>query len=221
MDYLTHQLLNPEKAKEIVKRITSKESGWKDGKLTAGKYASKVKNNKQLEKESNEAQIACDYIITEIKNNQLLKSFSIPQKIHGVMFSKTEKDEGYGMHVDNAYMTNGRSDLSFTIFLSNPKDYKGGELCIQNLQDVQEIKLEIGEIIIYPSTSLHSVNMVTNGIRYACVGWIQSYITSNEDRNILFSLDAAGRGIISRHGQSEESDLIFQSYNNLLRRLGK
>ena len=136
------------------------------------------------------------------------------------MFSRTSTGDGYGAHVDNAYMSSGRSDLSFTLFLTDPNTYEGGELCIQTIQGSKEIKLKEGQIVIYPSTSLHSVKTVTQGERLACIGWIQSHIASNEDRNILFGLDAGARGLLAKEGKSPELDLIFQSYNNLLRRLG-
>ena len=118
-------------------------------------------------------------------------------------------------------MSSGRADLSFTIFLNNSKEYEGGELCIQSTTSQKEIKLEAGQIVIYPSTTLHSVSKVLKGTRLVCVGWIQSYIPTNEDRSLLFSLDAGAKGILSTHGRSPELDLIFQAYNNLLRRLGK
>ena len=136
------------------------------------------------------------------------------------MFSKSNCSQGYGMHVDNAYMKTGRSDLSFTLFLSEKNSYDGGELCIQSCQGEEEIKLSEGEAIFYSSTSLHSVREVLKGERLVFIGWIQSYISSNEDRNILFGLNAGARGLLAEHGQSPQLDLIFQSYNNLLRKFG-
>lgn len=124
------------------------------------------------------------------------------------------------MHIDNAYMSSGRSDLSFTLFLSDPKDYEGGELAIQTLQETKRIKLPQGHIVIYPSTSIHSVEEVRSGNRFVCVGWIHSYVSSNEDRKSLFNLDAGARAILSKHGRTPEVDLLFQSYSNLLRSLG-
>ena len=117
-------------------------------------------------------------------------------------------------------MPTGRSDLSFTLFLNEPKEYQGGELCIQTINKTEKIKLSAGQIIIYPSTQLHSVAEVKGGERYVCVGWIQSYIQSNEDRNFLFGLDAGAKSLLAKHGRSDELDLIFQAYSNILRRLG-
>ena len=161
-----------------------------------------------------------DFIINKIISNPLLKSFTLPSLIHGVMFTKSLTGDGYGTHIDNPYMPSGRSDLSFTLFLNEPKEYQGGELCIQTFNKTEKIKLSAGEMIIYPSTQLHSVTKVKEGERYVCVGWIQSYIQNNEDRNFLFGLDAGAKGLLAKHGRSDELDLIFQSYSNLLRRLG-
>ena len=136
------------------------------------------------------------------------------------MFTQSLAGHGYGSHIDNPYMPSGRSDLSFTLFLNAPKDYEGGELCIQTINKTEKIKLSAGEIIIYPSTQLHSVAEVKEGERHVCVGWIQSYVQNNEDRNFLFGLDAGAKGLLAKHGRSDELDLIFQAYSNILRRLG-
>ncbi len=220
MDYLIHTLLDEHEVEGLVKILLSPESSWQDGRRTAGSHAAKVKNNLQLQKESKTAIQSSKKIIELITTNELLKSFCLPREVHGVMFSKTSNGHSYGTHIDNAYMSTGRSDLSFTLFLSDPSKYQGGELSIQTLQGTQEIKLKAGQIIIYPSTSLHSVRTVKAGERIACIGWVHSYIPSNEDRNILFRLDAGAKGLLAEHGQSDQLDLIFQCYNNLLRRLG-
>ena len=221
MEYLTHQLLNKSESIQIVERLKGEKSHWQDGKLTAGKYAAKIKNNFQLDKSSKLSTEIKDQITNKIISNPLLKSFTLPSLIHGLMFTKSMTGHGYGSHIDNPYMPSGRSDLSFTLFLNEPEDYKGGNLCIQTINKTEKIKLSAGEIIIYPSTKLHSVSQIKEGTRYVCVGWIQSYIQSNEDRNFLFGLDAGAKGLLSKHGRSDELDLIFQSYSNLLRRLGE
>ena len=117
-------------------------------------------------------------------------------------------------------MSTGRSDLSFTIALTRKNNYEGGELIIQTMNSEEKFKLNAGEIIIYPSTFLHSVEEVTYGERLVFIGWIESYVKSIEDREYLFDLDAAARSLLSKYGRSEEVDLIFKSYSNLLRRLG-
>ncbi len=221
MDYLIHCLLKQNVSSELKKRLLSDKSSWKSGKNTAGSHAALVKNNIQLERQSDTSEKASKIIVNSMLSDELIKSFALPRKIHGVMFSRTGIGQGYGSHVDNAYMSSGRSDLSFTIFLNNSEEYEGGELCIQTIQETKKLKLDAGEIVIYPSTSLHSVEKVISGERLVCVGWIQSYVSSNEDRNILFGLDAGAKGLLAKYGRSNELDLIFQSYGNLLRRLGR
>ena len=220
MDYLVHQLLDDLSRAQIVNKLLSEKSAWEDGKKTAGSHAIKLKNNFQLDRESEISTNLSEIIITKLMKDPLIKSFAIPKKIHGLMFTKSRIGQGYGMHVDNPYMSTGRSDLSFTIFLTEEESYKGGELCIQTMQENKKIKLPAGGIILYPSTSLHSVEKVVKGERLVCVGWIESYISSNEERSFLFGLDAGARGLLAQHGRSDELDLIFQSYGNLLRRLG-
>ena len=130
-----------------------------------------------------------------------------------------DRGDGYGWHVDNPFSKFGRRDISFTLFLSDLADYEGGELTFQLLQDSKEVRLPAGHIILYPSSSLHCVQPVVSGARLVCVGWIESYLQSAEDRLMLFNLDAAAKGLLARHGRSDELDMIFQSYANAVRRL--
>ncbi len=220
MEYLTHPLINKAEALKITQKLKEESFSWKDGKETAGSHAATIKNNFQLDRNSEISIKLKDIIVNKITSNSLIKSFTLPNLIHGIMFTKCMTGHGYGMHVDNPYMPSGRSDLSFTLFLNEPEDYEGGELCIQTINHTEKIKLSAGEMIIYPSTKLHSVAQVQKGERFVCVGWIQSYLQSNEDRNFLFGLDAGAKGLLAKHGRSDELDLIFQSYSNLLRRLG-
>ena len=220
MEYLTHSLLDKSEALEITQKLKAENSSWQDGKKTAGSLAAKLKNNFQLDKSSKISNEFKDLVIRKIISNPLIKSFTLPSLIHGVMFTKSLPGNGYGMHVDNPYMPSGRSDLSFTLFLNEPENYEGGDLCIQTINETKQIKLSAGKMIIYPSTKLHSVSQVERGERFVCVGWIQSYVQNNEDRNFLFELDAGAKGLLAKHGRSDELDLVFQAYSNLLRRLG-
>ncbi len=220
MEFLKHKLLEEKKIKNILREITQEKSSWLDGKKTAGKLASEVKNNLQLDKESDLSIENTNLVIKAITSDLLIKSFALPRKVHGVMFTQTNAGQGYGLHIDNAYMRSGRTDLSFTLFLNEPCDYEGGELVIQTMHSIEKIKLPQGHVVLYPSTSLHSVEKVQSGKRLACVGWIESYIKNSEDRNLLFGLDAGSKGLLAKHGRSPELDLVFQAYGNLLRRLG-
>ena len=220
MNYLTHQLLNAEEINLIKKELEEATQDWEDGKKTAGSHASMVKNNLQLNRNSEVSKKNSQLINKKILSNQLIKSFSLPKRIHGIMFTKSSKNMNYGRHIDNPYMSSGRSDLSFTLSLTNKDLYGGGELIIETMNSEEKFKLNAGEIIIYPSSYLHSVSKVIHGERLVCVGWIESYVKSAEEREYLFDLDAGARGVLAKYGMSDEVDLIFKSYSNLLRILG-
>ena len=220
MNYLTHQLLNPEELEILRKNLDKEELLWEDGKHTAGKQAAKVKNNLQLRRNSDLSIKFSGLITKKIISNELIKSFALPKKVHGTIFSKSTPGMKYGRHIDNPYMPSGRADLSFTIFLNSKNNYEGGALSVECLNSEEKFKLNAGEIIIYPSTYFHSVEEVINGERLVFIGWIESYVKSIEEREYLFDLDAAAKSLLAKYGRSDEVDLIFKSYSNLLRRLG-
>ena len=220
MNYLTSQLLIQEEIEALIKNLKKENAFWEDGKKTAGSHASIVKNNLQFNRESEISKKLSHLIKKKILSSPLIKSFALPKIIHGIMFTKSLINMEYGRHIDNPFMSSGRSDLSFTISLTPKSTYEGGELIIEELNSEKEFKLNAGEIIIYPSTYLHSVKEIKNGERLVCVGWIESYVKSIEEREYLFDLDAGARGLLAKNGRSDELDLIFKSYSNLLRLLG-
>ena len=220
MNYLTHQLLNAEEINFIEKELEQENQGWEDGKKTAGSHASIVKDNLQLKRTSDISKKLSSLVKQKILNNDLIKSFTLPKNIHGIMFTKSSKGMKYGRHIDNSYMSSGRADLSFTIFLTKKNLYEGGELLIESLNSESKFKLDAGGIVIYPSTYLHSVLEVLRGERLVVVGWLESYVKSIEEREYLFDLDAGARSLLAKYGRSDELDLIFKSYSNLLRTLG-
>ena len=220
MNYLTHQLLNPQEINLLKKNLTLENLFWEDGKKTAGNHAAKVKDNLQLDISSNISKKYTGLIEKKLLNDVLIKSFALPKRIHGTMFTKSLQGMKYGRHIDNAFMSSGRADLSFTIFLNEKDKYAGGELLIEGLNSEDKFKLDSGGIIIYPSTYLHSVLEVLSGERLVVVGWIESYVKSIEEREYLFDLNAGARSLLAKHGRSDELDLIFKSYSNLLRTLG-
>ena len=217
MNYLTYQLLNQKETEIIIENLNKCQEDWEDGKKTAGSHASKVKNNIQLNRQSETSKKYSQIIIKRILSNSIIKSFALPKTIHGIMFSKSLKNMKYGRHIDNPFMPSGRSDLSFTISLTDKSSYKGGELVVEAMNEDKEFKLNSGEIVIYPSTHLHSVKEVEDGERLVCVGWIESYVKSIEEREYLFDLDAGARGLLAKNGRSDELDLVFKSYSNFLR----
>jgi len=220
MNYLTSQLLIQEEIDTLIENLKKENTLWEDGKKTAGSHASIVKNNLQFNRQSEISKKLSNAIKKKILANPLIKSFALPKIIHGIMFTKSLNNMQYGRHIDNPFMSSGRSDLSFTISLTDKSTYEGGELIIEEMNSEKEFKLNAGEIIIYPSTYLHSVKEVKRGERLVCVGWIESYVKSIEEREYLFDLDAGAKGLLAKYGRSDELDLIFKSYSNLLRLLG-
>ena len=220
MNYLTCPLLNDGDIKTITKDLINLNENWEDGKKTAGKHAAAVKNNLQLNRESDISQKYSAFIMRKILSNPLIKSFSLAKKIHGIMFTRSSKGMRYGRHIDNAFMSTGRADLSFTIFLNKKSEYEGGELVVEDINTENKFKFNQGEIVIYPSTYLHSVKQIESGERIVCVGWIESYVKSIEEREYLFDIDAGAKSLLAKYGRSDELDLIFKSYSNLLRILG-
>ena len=219
MDILSTVLLDDEETTYLTDLLTKDESLWLDGRLTAGEFAAEVKKNKQLNPSSRSSQIATEFVSSKLRESPLIKSFTLVRRVHSILFSRSDSGDGYGWHVDNPFSKQGRRDLSFTLFLSPPSSYGGGELEIQKTQGSVDYKLPAGEILLYPSTALHSVREVTSGSRLVCVGWIESYVSSHEDRLLLFNLDAGAKGLLARHGRSPELDLIYQAYANAVRRL--
>ena len=209
--------------KQEVSKITSclAESEFTDGKLTAGWHAKLVKNNQQLNKQTTLGKQLTTKIQSALNRNNLFQTAVRPKSIHSILFSRYDVGMSYDRHVDNALMSNGRmwrTDISFTIFLSSPSEYEGGELVIEGVDDEKSYKLEAGSAIIYPATTLHRVNPITEGTRLVAVGWVQSLVRSASDREILFDLETARRVIFTKDGKTAEFDLISKSIANLLRK---
>ena len=220
MNFLTHSLLPVPEVRDFQKRLNAPNLPWHDGRLTAGEQAALVKNNFQLDPNAELTLAICNSITTALTSDPLVKSFSLVRKVHSLLVSRSSAGDSYGWHVDNPFSRHGRRDMSFTCFLSDEGTYEGGSLMIQTGgEETREFRLPPGQIVLYPSSTLHCVTPVVSGVRYACVGWIESYVKSSDDRSILFNIDAGARGLLARHGRSDELDLIFQSYTNAVRRL--
>lgn len=210
------------KALARLRRLLAK-GRYQDGRLTAGWHARLVKNNRQLERDGT-AGVAAEaeaLLRPALEQNELFRAAALPQRIGPLLFSRYEESMAYGAHVDDAVMTaagNLRSDVSFTVFLSAPEDYEGGELVIESTGGEAAYKLEAGAAIVYPSTSLHRVEPVTRGARAVAVGWVQSLVRDAACREILFDLQTARQMLFQEQGKSRAFDLLSKSYSNLLRR---
>ena len=191
-----------------------------DGQTTAGWHAKLVKHNSQLDKTSPETKTLQNLVIKALERNLLFKLAIQPKHIHSLRFSRYQQDMNYGSHTDNALMGGKqffRSDVSFTLFLSSPESYEGGELVIEKPEAKLYYKLNPGSIIFYPSTFLHQVAEVKTGTRFVVVGWIQSLIRDTSKREILFDIDTVRRSIFAKEGKSTEFDLLAKTHANLLR----
>ncbi|PSB04748.1 Fe2+-dependent dioxygenase [Merismopedia glauca] len=221
MIFSLEEVLKTEELKHISDRLNP--SDFIDGQKTAGWHAKLVKNNQQLPKSSQAYPALSELVKNALERHPLFTSAAQPKVIHSVIFSRYEVGMSYGTHVDNAFMGGDnywRSDLSFTIFLSPPDSYTGGELVMELSDGDRSYRLEAGAAIIYPASTLHRVETVTQGIRFAAVGWIQSLVRNSEHREILFDLDTVRRSIFAKEGKSLEFDLISKNYANLLRMWG-
>ena len=219
MIFSIDQILSPDELAEIAKVLDQAE--FVDGKLTAGWHAKLVKKNQQLKAGTSQQELVTK-IRSALNKNALFSTAIRPKTIHSLLFSRYSEGMTYDTHVDNALMTTNsglcRSDISFTLFLNSPQDYQGGELTIEGIQEEQNYKLEAGSAIVYPSTTLHRVNPVTQGTRMVAVGWVQSIIRDASDREILFDLETARRAIFAKSGKTPEFDLVSKSIANLLRK---
>jgi len=214
-------VLTPEELNLITERLDAAD--FIDGKATAGWHARVVKHNTQLTNQATYAPDLKDLVKKALWRNQLFQIAVQPKVIHSILFSRYETGMSYGRHVDNALMGNQnklRSDVSLTVFLSEPSTYGGGELVLETIEGEQTIKLEAGDAIVYPSSFLHRVEPVTEGIRLVAVAWVQSLVRDPQDREILFDLDTVRRAIFHKDGKTTEFDLISKSYSNLLRKWG-
>jgi PKHD-type hydroxylase len=213
------EILSAEEVTSICATLSATE--FLDGKLTAGWHAQQVKHNTQLDKASAQQASLQELVKILLNKHPLFITAIQPLMIHSMLFSRYETGMSYGLHVDNAFMESGdrrhRSDISWTLFLSDPETYTGGELVIQGSEGERAFKLNAGSAIFYPSSFLHQVNTVTAGIRLAAVGWVQSVIRSPQQREVLFDLDLVRRSLFQKQGKTIEFDLISKTHANLLR----
>lgn len=195
-----------------------------DGQVTAGWHARLVKRNTQIRSDASVLPELRRIVQHALKKNSLFQMAALPITISPILFSRYETGMEYGSHVDNAFMgeeNRMRSDLSLTLFLSQPETYEGGELVIESTEGEQAFKLDAGGMILYPSSTLHRVETITQGVRLAAVAWVQSLVKEVADREILFDLDTARQALFAKYGKTPEFDLLSKSYANLLRKWGE
>jgi PKHD-type hydroxylase len=218
MRFLLEPLLAADELRDLVRVLQDPAAPWIDGASTAGWHARDLKRNHQLDGASPLHQQLSARLEAMLTAQPLVQAAAFPRRIHGLLFSRSGAGEGYGRHVDNAWMRGGRSDLSFSLFLSEPETYAGGALVLETPAGEESFRLPAGHALVYPSTLLHRVEPVTAGERLVAVGWIESRIRHADQRELLLELDTARRTLFARHGKDEIFDLVSRSYSNLLRR---
>ncbi len=210
-------VLSREALDELTRSLQAAE--FESGATTAGWAAREVKHNLQLPQGSPLRLRIQKLVEQALQGNETFVSAALPRAQSKVLVSRTAAGGGYGNHVDNAVMGRPvvRTDLAFTLFLSQPQDYGGGELVIDEPQGEQTFKLPAGQMVLYPATTLHRVNPVTHGVRHVVAGWVQSLVRDPRLREMLFELDLARREVFATAPHSRAFELINKSYSNLLR----
>jgi len=198
---------------------------WEDGRLTAGSQSAQAKNNEQLREDCDETRAVQQLLLRGLERHQTFFSAALPKQISPPLFNRYGgAANAFGNHVDSAvrYLRNGagrvRTDVSCTLFLSDPADYDGGELVIEDTYGEHRIKFAAGDLVLYPGTSVHRVEPVTRGSRVASYFWIQSMVRSDEQRRLLFDMDNHLRHLRGKFGETDPGVIgLTSTYHNLLR----
>lgn len=203
--------------------LTEHEEAWVDGRITAGYQGAPVKFNQQCDERSNVALQCQQIILSALERNPLFISAVLPNSVYPPMFNRYGAGMHFGAHVDGSvriHPHNGskfRTDVSATLFLAEPNEYDGGELQIHDTYGMHSVKLAAGDMVVYPSSSLHLITPITQGVRLACFFWIQSLVRDDAQRALLFDMDNA----IQKLNQTEADEMARRTlvgcYHNLLR----
>tara|TARA_B100000579_G_C22684790_1_gene782084 strand:+ start:46 stop:705 length:660 start_codon:yes stop_codon:yes gene_type:complete len=216
MLYFANNFFSEKQHQDFKKKLLL-DSNWIEGSNSASGLAKVNKKNLQLNKNQLYENL-CKEIIMCFKKNDLINNYAFPEKIFSILFSRTSVGMYYKPHIDLSYIDGHRRDFSFTIFLNDPDEYKGGELILNIPPEKKAIKLKAGQIIIYPTKYLHEVKEVIEGERIVCVGWIESEIANNEDRENMTILKTTLNEIVTNYGTSSTSTQLSIAVNNLYKR---
>jgi PKHD-type hydroxylase len=215
-------VLTPEQVAQC--RQTLEQAEWIDGRVTAGYQSARTKDNLQLPEDHPAARQLGELILAALQNSALFMAAALPLKVFPPLFNRYQGGQSFGTHVDNAVrQVTGtphrvRTDLSATLFFTGPDEYDGGELLVEDTYGTHNVKLPAGNLILYPSTSLHHVRPVTRGARIASFFWIQSMVRDNGQRTLLFDLDMAIQRITQDVPDHPSAVQLTGVYHNLLRR---
>ena len=221
---MIHQIpdvLTPEQITKL--RALIDESPFETGDRTVGQRGRRVKDNMQMAPDAEYLDAIQKMVLQALVSNLAFRAAAMPRKFVLPIVSRYKPGMAYGVHIDNAIMGQRvggleRSDLSYTLFLTDPAEYDGGELTLHSPYGEQRIKLAPGSLFLYPSTMLHLVSPVTRGERVAVVGWIESIVRDESKREILFDLHRLMKHLIDNHPDTPEPDLALKVYGNLMRK---
>ena len=215
------QVLTPEQVAECRQIVDAGD--WGDGNATSGFQSALAKDNLQLPHASEASRTAGDLIRGALGANPLFTTAALPRTVLPPLFNRYGVGQTFGAHIDNSIRRQPdgsplRADLSATLFLSDPDDYDGGELVIEDTYGAHSVKLAAGDLILYPASSLHQVTAISRGERVAAFFWIQSYVRGGEQRALLFDMDLAIQRLAQNAGQTDPSIIsLTGAYHNLLR----
>lgn len=215
MILLIKDVLTDDQCDQIIETMAGMR--FQPGTKTAGWHARLVKNNEQTDRMQRGYAPLSDRVKQAVMNSAEFSLSCRPRQLTDIRFSRYRDGMEYGSHVDDPLMQGTRSDVSFTLFLSDPSSYDGGELVMEATDGEAMYKLGRGQLIAYDSTRLHRVAPVTRGERICAVGWAQSWVRDPAKREILYELDVARRALFKRESKSREFDLITKSHANLIR----
>ena len=215
------QIIDP-KQMQIV-RSSVEQATFVDGSMTAGQVAKTVKKNSEIAMDSQVGQQLATVVMGNLYTNQQFKDACLPLKVAQPIFARYEPGMAYGAHIDDPVMgdqTRLRCDIALTLFINNANEYEGGELTIETEFGPQSVKLNSGDVVIYPASSLHRVNEVTQGIRLVAVTWIQSMVADSGKRAILYELAQARNTLLFDQHNLDKATVaqVDHVYTNLVRR---
>ena len=206
------------------RHLLGDDAPWTDGRHSAGGQAMTQKNNQQLAASSNTSRTLQALVLAAVQRDPVLLSAALPRRIFNPLFNRySGAHNHYGPHIDGAVLHSQatgewvRSDLSCTLFLSDPEDYEGGELVVQDHGGDRPIKWAAGDAVLYPGTRVHQVLPVTRGVRLASFFWIESMVRLEEQRRILFDMDMNLLKLRAQLGETSETTALTGVYHNLLR----
>jgi PKHD-type hydroxylase len=217
------KVLNDQQLSAVRGLLDNAGAAWVDGRVTAGYQGAAVKYNQQID-EASEVALQCQQIIlSALERHPRFISAALPNTVYPPMFNRYSEGMTFGAHVDGSVRINPydgrklRTDISATLFLTDPAEYDGGELQIEDTYGMHAAKLAAGDMVLYPATSLHSVAPIARGVRTGCFFWVQSLVRDDTQRSLLFDMDNAIQQLNQTGADEQARRTLIGCYHNLMR----